>query len=295
MYQPARPMNAYQETSTRPPGPDPYNIESLSETLQGMGYELFDAHQAPSTMQLASGLGVRRAVVLADHQTEGIGRWGRTWHDRAGMSVLMTIVEPFSDEQDDPPPDSLLPEQLFALAACTALQKVSANPDIKIKWPNDLVHAGKKLGGVLIQNPHYHPWRQYPKLFGVGINVHYEDIDAIPTTDYGASSIKQIKKQPVTRQQIVEAIAEKWSSYRVDLPILANNRTIYKFYSDLWDGNALLPGLRVKIVGPGNDSQETLVGTVLATHLGQGIFLQTDEGEHEFRSFYPHTRIEIIN
>ncbi len=78
-------------------------------------------------------------VVGADHQTAGRGRRGRTWESRPGSSLLVSVVL-------RPVPE--LVTLAAGLAAAEACEAVAGVP-VHLKWPNDVMGAGGKLGGIL--------------------------------------------------------------------------------------------------------------------------------------------------
>jgi len=103
-------------------------------------------------------------VVLAEHQTAGRGRFGRTWHSPRGASVLCSLL--LLDEGAQ-----LTGDQLGLIAALAARDAVIACTELRptIKWPNDIVVGDRKLGGVLVESrAHHHGSRAY--VVGMGIN-----------------------------------------------------------------------------------------------------------------------------
>lgn len=103
-------------------------------------------------------------VVVARTQSAGRGRLGRTWASPPGglwCSVLLEL----------PDVPSRLP-LLVAVAAADAARAVSG-ADVRVKWPNDLVLAGRKVGGILVEAlpPH--------AVVGIGLNVRV-DLAALP-------------------------------------------------------------------------------------------------------------------
>ncbi|MDP8937337.1 MAG: biotin--[acetyl-CoA-carboxylase] ligase [Actinomycetota bacterium] len=81
-------------------------------------------------------------VVVADHQTAGRGRRGRTWDAPAGSSLLVSVL------LRPPAADAHLAGMATALAAVQACAEV-AGVAVALKWPNDLVLGDRKLGGIL--------------------------------------------------------------------------------------------------------------------------------------------------
>lgn len=78
-------------------------------------------------------------VVGADHQTAGRGRRGRTWESRPGSALLVSVVlRPV-------PPLVTLAAGVAAADACRDV----AGVDVALKWPNDVLTADGKVGGIL--------------------------------------------------------------------------------------------------------------------------------------------------
>jgi BirA family biotin operon repressor/biotin-[acetyl-CoA-carboxylase] ligase len=85
-------------------------------------------------------------LVGAGHQTRGRGRLGRTWHDRAGGSLMTSIVlrPPLA------PADAGILTLLAGAAWAEAASEVAALP-VRCRWPNDLMLGDDKLGGILAE------------------------------------------------------------------------------------------------------------------------------------------------
>ncbi|CAN5170242.1 bifunctional biotin--[acetyl-CoA-carboxylase] ligase/biotin operon repressor BirA [soil metagenome] len=88
----------------------------------------------------------RARVCLTEHQTAGRGRRGRPWHGVFGGGLCLSIAWHYGEQ----------PAQLAALALALgvgAQRALAATgvPDVRLKWPNDLLWHGHKLGGILIE------------------------------------------------------------------------------------------------------------------------------------------------
>jgi BirA family transcriptional regulator, biotin operon repressor / biotin---[acetyl-CoA-carboxylase] ligase len=92
-------------------------------------------------------------VVTAAEQSAGRGRQGRTWSAAAGRAVLCSVVV------RNPP--ALLP-----LATGVAVAEVVGR-EAQIKWPNDVLLAGRKVAGILVEGRPQEGWA----VVGVGLNV----------------------------------------------------------------------------------------------------------------------------
>ncbi|HEX3620736.1 MAG TPA: biotin--[acetyl-CoA-carboxylase] ligase [Acidimicrobiales bacterium] len=81
-------------------------------------------------------------VVGADHQTAGRGRRGRSWESRPGAALLVSVVLR---------PAPRLVTLAAGLAAADACEAAVAGISVALKWPNDLLRDGAKLGGILTE------------------------------------------------------------------------------------------------------------------------------------------------
>jgi BirA family biotin operon repressor/biotin-[acetyl-CoA-carboxylase] ligase len=126
---------------------------------------LFD--EVTSTLDVAHTLARDGApegtLILAERQTAGRGRSGRAWASEDGAGIWSTILARPTDEAAL---DVL--SLRVGLAAANVLESFTAD-EIRIKWPNDLVLDGGKLGGILIESR----WREERVdwvAIGMGIN-----------------------------------------------------------------------------------------------------------------------------
>jgi BirA family biotin operon repressor/biotin-[acetyl-CoA-carboxylase] ligase len=121
-----------------------------------------------STLDVAHSLAEQGApagtLVLAVAQTAGRGRLGRTWRSEAGAGVWMTLIERPSDAAAL----DVLPLRA-GLALAESLEHFADAP-ARVKWPNDVYVAGKKVAGILVEAR----WREAVPIWiaiGVGINL----------------------------------------------------------------------------------------------------------------------------
>jgi BirA family biotin operon repressor/biotin-[acetyl-CoA-carboxylase] ligase len=106
-------------------------------------------------------------VILAREQTNGRGQYGRSWHAPPGSSVLMSVLV-------FPPLALRRPALLTAWAAVSACETIFklANLQATIKWPNDVLIAGKKVCGILIeQRTTSNADFPLASVAGIGLNV----------------------------------------------------------------------------------------------------------------------------
>lgn len=161
----------------------------------------------PST-QLALGPGdVEGAVVVAEEQTAGRGRLGRTWQAPHGTSILCSVLlRPRVDA-------ARLPE-LTVLAARAVAAGISEalELDPTVKHPNDVLVGGRKVAGVLGEA------RDGIVVVGMGVNVNLSADDMPSETRLPATSLSIESGGEVDRArllaQILHALETRYDAWR---------------------------------------------------------------------------------
>ena len=108
-------------------------------------------------------------LILAENQTEGRGRKGRTWFSPSLGGIYVSLILRPNLSPVESPKITLL----TAVALVEALSSVT-QLEIRIKWPNDLLIQGKKLAGILTEMSTEVDAVNYI-VVGIGINVNTED------------------------------------------------------------------------------------------------------------------------
>ncbi|MGA7912490.1 MAG: biotin--[acetyl-CoA-carboxylase] ligase [Candidatus Dormiibacterota bacterium] len=146
------------------------------------------------------------SIVVAQHQEAGRGRTGRRWDARPGTALLASFV--------------LRPNPILSLAAGVAAAE-ACGPEVRLKWPNDLLLDGRKLGGILVEAS------PAKAVCGIGINL--------TSAPEGAAKLDQPEDQLLARltekmdfwcSAPPEAVLNRWRELsatlgrrvRVDLP-----------------------------------------------------------------------------
>ena len=123
-----------------------------------MGYgQVLRFESVTSTQDVARELPIG-TVVVADHQTAGRGRFDRRWDAPPGTALLVSFV--------------LKPNPVLSLAAGVAAAEASG-VEVRLKWPNDLLLDGGKLGGILVEA------RADKAICGIGINLTWAPEGAV--------------------------------------------------------------------------------------------------------------------
>lgn len=108
-------------------------------------------------------------VLLAEHQSAGRGRRGRGWVSPPATNLYLSLLWRFDQGLEA----VLGLSQAVALACVDALQAVGAQ-GLQLKWPNDLLWQGRKLGGILIELAGQ-PGEPTDVVVGVGLNLQMSD------------------------------------------------------------------------------------------------------------------------
>lgn len=120
-------------------------------------------------------------VVHANNQLSGRGQMGNGWLSRQGQSLTFSVFKAFEKLQIE---QQFMISMTVSLAIIEALKSLGI-PKMAIKWPNDILSANKKIGGVLIENVLEDSFVKY-SIIGIGLNVNETDFPNLPQ----ASSLK---------------------------------------------------------------------------------------------------------
>ncbi|MGI8569363.1 MAG: biotin--[acetyl-CoA-carboxylase] ligase [Methylocella sp.] len=139
-----------------------------------------------------------RLWVIADTQTDGRGRNGRVWSSPRGNLHASLLL-------NDPAPPHRAAELGFVAGVATAhaLREIlCGDRRVTIKWPNDIVHDGAKLCGILLESANLSNGR-FACVAGVGVNCHSHPED----TPYEATNLSAITGQPVAPEKMFEQLS----------------------------------------------------------------------------------------
>jgi BirA family transcriptional regulator, biotin operon repressor / biotin---[acetyl-CoA-carboxylase] ligase len=158
--------------------PDILAPQMLSHRLYGTPFARHIHHffKVDSTNTVAMRLGEQGephgAIVLAEEQTAGRGRAGRTWISEKSAGIHCTILL----RPPIPPAHAPLLTLVAGLAARdAAAEDIDLIPDIR--WPNDLLAGGRKFAGILTEM-NAEPDRIHYAVVGIGINVNQTKMPA---------------------------------------------------------------------------------------------------------------------
>jgi BirA family biotin operon repressor/biotin-[acetyl-CoA-carboxylase] ligase len=146
----------------------------LRQRLKGgvFGKHIFHFFKVDSTNRVAFDLGhngePEGSIVLAEEQTAGRGRAGHSWHSQRGTGIYVTLLL----RPKLAPVQAPLLTMMAGLSAQRAIQ-AQTGLTVDLKWPNDLMIGGKKVGGILTEM-HAEPSQVRFVIVGIGLNVNQE-------------------------------------------------------------------------------------------------------------------------
>lgn len=176
---------------------------SVRQAVQGrlIGRELNYQDRVGSTQDVARRAAERGApegfVSLADEQTSGRGRLGRTWISPPGASLHVSILL----RPDRSYLDGLA--LIAPLAVCHAVFGVTGL-EAGIKWPNDVLLNNRKLAGILIETEFRGEAVEF-SVVGIGVNVNL-DVSQIEEIRETATSLSAVLGHAVSREQVLIAL-----------------------------------------------------------------------------------------
>lgn len=120
-------------------------LDASQIRLRGVDVRVLDRCSSTNTLLLESGA-ERPSLLACEQQSAGRGRRGRRWHSVPGRSITFSLATPVRR-----PLRELAALSLVAGVACVRALRAMGTTRVSLKWPNDLVVDGAKLGGILVE------------------------------------------------------------------------------------------------------------------------------------------------
>jgi BirA family biotin operon repressor/biotin-[acetyl-CoA-carboxylase] ligase len=163
---------------------------------------LYDVETTSTQDVLRDGHHPHGTVAVAEHQTAGRGRSGRSWDDAPSTALLFSVLL-------RPPPTAPLSQLslVAGLAVAAAIEREAAVPAL-VKWPNDVLVGGSKVAGILLEAS------GATVVCGVGVNVNQAETDLPARTRTPATSLRIVAGRQFDRASIlVAALVELEARY----------------------------------------------------------------------------------
>jgi BirA family biotin operon repressor/biotin-[acetyl-CoA-carboxylase] ligase len=184
-------------------------------------------------------------VVFSEQQSKGRGRMGNKWLSKSGQSLLLSVVLTKSEVRS----------QLLTLGCAVAIAEAMQNccgVEPRIKWPNDIIIAGKKAAGILLESRIGKGKSDY--VIGIGINCHQNEAFfakqklQMPGTSIDIESKKVIDRNELARELLGnldkwieiaggggESILERWKQLSSQI----GHRITVEFNKQRFAGNCI--------------------------------------------------------
>ncbi len=248
--------------------PDILTPDMVRKRLKGslFGKRVYHFFKTDSTNRVAMELGYadepEGAVILAEEQTAGRGRAGRSWHSERGAGLYVTLLL----RPKLSPVQAPLLTMLAGLSAHTAVL-AQTGLSAELKWPNDLLLNGKKLGGILTEM-YAEPNAVRFVIVGIGINVSQEKFPGEI-----AVTATSLRKETGRLHSRLEVLVKLLSQFETDY-----NRFLQEGAGYVVQRFELISsfanGKRVKV----DTGRETFVGTTMGLSAEGLLMVKKEDG-----------------
>lgn len=137
--------------------------------------------------------------IVAKKQLQGRGQRGTTWEAQEGKNLTFSVFLP---QPGISPAHQFLLSATVAVSLISALEKFNL-PRLRVKWPNDILSANKKIAGILIENI-LAEGKVAGSIIGVGLNVNQEEFNGLPQ----AGSMKTATKIEFNRDEVLTVVLQ---------------------------------------------------------------------------------------
>jgi BirA family biotin operon repressor/biotin-[acetyl-CoA-carboxylase] ligase len=148
-------------------------------------------------------------IIITEHQTAGRGRLGRTWQAEPNQNLMFSLVL-----KPNVPPETLNLLPLYVAVAISDAIERTTGLKLECKWPNDLLHKGKKIAGILIEGSVKQNAVEYV-VIGVGINVNQTAFDGELLAR--ASSLRNECNREIDRTELFRQVIKSLETGYLDV------------------------------------------------------------------------------
>jgi BirA family transcriptional regulator, biotin operon repressor / biotin---[acetyl-CoA-carboxylase] ligase len=227
-------------------------------------YFLIDSTNTMAATLAAQGA-AHGTVVIAEEQTGGRGRLGRTWYSEKGSGIYASIIL----RPALPPSAAPILTLLAGLAARQAIIAATGlAPDIR--WPNDLLLNGRKVGGILTEMSAELD-RVHSVVLGIGLNVNHSEMP--PDLRRLATSLRLEGQRIYSRVHVMSALLRQIQTF-YDLLMSKGGAEIARRWAGV---SSFASGKRVRIAMKAGGR----VGTTLGLEPNGALQVRFDDGQEE--------------
>jgi len=220
-----------------------------------------------STNNYARGLAERGepqgAIVIAERQTLGRGRLGRSWVSPPYVNLYCSIIL----RPTLPPAHTPRITLTAAVALADAIESFSPVAPV-IKWPNDILAGGKKLAGVLTEAVSNSQRVEFV-ILGIGVNLNYSPDSMPPEIRERATSLSVLAGKSVSREGFLRRLLQD-----LDRCYGILEETGFAALAPRWDARFGLRGRRVRV----EMTDRTIIGRAIGIDADGALIIDAPDG-----------------
>jgi len=203
-------------------------------------------------------------LIVAEQQTKGKGRLGRFWYSPPNLGIWMSLIlRP-----------SIPPAKASGLSLCAGLALALTINEltglkVQLKWPNDCLVDGKKVGGILLELSAELDRVNFV-IAGVGINVNQSEKDFPKNLVKKATSLRIEKKENINRLALLRLFLQKFERIYLDFKKFG----LVNYHQEIKDHFFLL-GRKIKL----KLGEKIIKGKAEDIDENGALIIQTKKGE----------------
>ncbi|MEO7002564.1 MAG: biotin--[acetyl-CoA-carboxylase] ligase [Ktedonobacterales bacterium] len=223
-------------------------------------------------MELARAGATEGTLVTTDDQTAGRGRVGRIWKALPGQQLILSLIL-----RPSFPPHLLVMASALAVAEAIAgvcappgVADTAGTPEVAIKWPNDVLVAGKKVCGILIETS------EGIAILGMGLNVTGSLADDAELAAR-ATTLADAYWRPISRTELAIELLQRLDARYASLQ--QGSVAAQHALRAAWRARLITLGRRVTIRQHAGQSETTLTGVAEDVDADGALLLRRDDGQ----------------
>ena len=226
---------------------------------------------------MAEEMAAHGTLIVAEEQTGGKGRRGRSWETEKNVNIMMTLLLRPKIRPEHASQLTLL----MAMAVAQGIRTVTGL-QAQIKWPNDVVVNGKKICGILTEM-NTGAGRIHYVLIGVGVNTNQTSFSG--ELVHAGSLCRELGRK-VSREELIARIMESFESLYEKFLDTEDLSELYQSYNEV----CVNVGRQIRVLEPGNEYTGTTQGInrvgELVVHKDNGDTVCVYAGEVSVRGLY---------
>lgn len=216
--------------------------------------------------RLAEKGGLEGEIVIAESQTEGKGRMGRSWISPPNLNLYLSVIL----RPKLPPLHAPQITLMSAVALAETVQSFVPFPP-EIKWPNDVMVEGKKMAGILTESS-CSPDSILFVVLGIGVNLNFPRELMPESIREGATSVMMLAQRPVDRTAFALQLIQNLDRCYGDLEDRG-----FPFIAERWGSFFRLRGKRVRV----EMFDRPILGKALGIDGDGALLLEDDTGTQQ--------------